>query len=77
MAYARVLIVRTGSTGLNLALSLARRGVPFRLISESEGPGEHSHRFQTVNLTLSILPAQRPVLPAPGARDARPHIDAT
>lgn len=42
MADARVLIVGAGPTGLTLALNLARRGVPFRLISEAEGPGEHS-----------------------------------
>jgi 2-polyprenyl-6-methoxyphenol hydroxylase-like FAD-dependent oxidoreductase len=37
-----VLIEGAGPTGLNLALSLARRGVPFRIISEANGPGEHS-----------------------------------
>ena len=37
-----VLIVGSGPTGLNLALSLARRKIPFRLISDASGPGEHS-----------------------------------
>ena len=36
------MIVGAGPAGLNLALSLARRGVSFRIISEANGPGEHS-----------------------------------
>lgn len=31
-----------GPTGLSLALSLAQRGVSFRLIDQKEKPGEHS-----------------------------------
>ncbi len=37
-----VLIAGAGPTGLVLALSLARRGVPFRLIDDGAGPGEFS-----------------------------------
>ncbi len=37
-----VLIAGAGPTGLNLALSLARRGVPCRVISEGPAPGERS-----------------------------------
>jgi 2-polyprenyl-6-methoxyphenol hydroxylase-like FAD-dependent oxidoreductase len=49
-----VLIVGAGPTGLNLALSLARRKVPFRLISESEGPGEHSRAMVVQARTLEF-----------------------
>jgi hypothetical protein len=54
MPNARVLIVGAGPTGLNLALSLARRGVPFRLISEAEGPGEHSRAMVVQARTLEF-----------------------
>src|SRR5215471_13373562 len=54
MPNARVLIVGAGPTGLNLALSLARRGVPFRLISESAGPGEHSRAMAVQARTLEF-----------------------
>ncbi|MEP6765825.1 MAG: FAD-dependent monooxygenase, partial [Gemmatimonadaceae bacterium] len=37
-----ILIVGAGPTGLVLALSLARRGTQFRIISAASGPGEHS-----------------------------------
>ncbi len=49
-----VLIVGAGPTGLNLALSLARRGVPFRLITESDGPGEHSRAMVVQARTLEF-----------------------
>jgi 2-polyprenyl-6-methoxyphenol hydroxylase-like FAD-dependent oxidoreductase len=52
--HAPVLIVGAGPTGLNLALSLARRGVPFRLITESEGPGEHSRAMVVQARTLEF-----------------------
>src|SRR5215471_16315448 len=54
MPNGRVLIVGAGPTGLNLALSLARRGVPFRLISEAEGPGEHSRAMVVQARTLEF-----------------------
>lgn len=54
MKHARVLIVGAGPTGLNLALSLARRGVRFRLITESEGPGEHSRAMVIQARTLEF-----------------------
>jgi 2-polyprenyl-6-methoxyphenol hydroxylase-like FAD-dependent oxidoreductase len=50
----RVLIVGAGPTGLNLALSLARRDVPFRLISEAAGPGEHSRAMVVQARTLEF-----------------------
>jgi 2-polyprenyl-6-methoxyphenol hydroxylase-like FAD-dependent oxidoreductase len=49
-----VLIVGAGPTGLNLALSLARRGVPFRIISEANGPGEHSRALAVQARTLEF-----------------------
>jgi 2-polyprenyl-6-methoxyphenol hydroxylase-like FAD-dependent oxidoreductase len=54
MKQAQVLIIGAGLTGLNLALSLARRGVPFRLITESEGPGEHSRAMVVQARTLEF-----------------------
>ena len=54
MNHAPVLIVGAGPTGLNLALSLARRGVPFRLVTESEGPGEHSRAMVVQARTLEF-----------------------
>jgi 2-polyprenyl-6-methoxyphenol hydroxylase-like FAD-dependent oxidoreductase len=49
-----VLIVGAGPTGLNLALSLARRRVPFQIISEAEGPGEHSRAMVVQARTLEF-----------------------
>jgi 2-polyprenyl-6-methoxyphenol hydroxylase-like FAD-dependent oxidoreductase len=54
MKNAPVLIVGSGPTGLNLALSLARRGVPFRLITEAEGPGERSRAMVVQARTLEF-----------------------
>ena len=54
MQHAPVLIVGAGPTGLNLALSLARRGVPFRIITEGEGPGEHSRAMVVQARTLEF-----------------------
>src|SRR5215472_7603440 len=54
MTNASVLIVGSGPTGLNLALSLARRGVPFRLITEAEGPGAHSRAMVVQARTLEF-----------------------
>ena len=49
-----VLIVGAGPTGLNLALSLALRGVPFRIISDASGPGEHSRAMVVQARTLEF-----------------------
>jgi 2-polyprenyl-6-methoxyphenol hydroxylase-like FAD-dependent oxidoreductase len=49
-----VLIAGAGPTGLVLALSLARRGVPFRLIDEADGPGEHSRAMVVQARTLEF-----------------------
>ena len=49
-----VLIVGAGPTGLNLGMSLARRGVPFRIISEAEGPGERSRAMVVQARTLEF-----------------------
>src|SRR5580704_339532 len=49
-----VLIVGAGPTGLNLALSLARRDVAFRLISDAAGPGEYSRAMVVQARTLEF-----------------------
>jgi 2-polyprenyl-6-methoxyphenol hydroxylase-like FAD-dependent oxidoreductase len=49
-----VLIVGAGPTGLNLALSLARQRVRFRVISEAQGPGEHSRAMVVQARTLEF-----------------------
>lgn len=54
MAEHPILIVGAGPTGLILALSLARRGIPFRLISEADGPGEHSRAMVVQTRTLEF-----------------------
>ena len=54
MAQEPVLIVGAGPTGLNLALSLARRGTSFRLISEDKGPGQHSRAMAVHARTLEF-----------------------
>ncbi|HEV2715442.1 MAG TPA: FAD-dependent monooxygenase, partial [Terriglobales bacterium] len=51
---APILVVGAGPTGLNLALSLARRGVPFRIISDANGPGEHSRAMVVQARTLEF-----------------------
>ena len=51
---APVLIVGAGPTGLNLALSLARRSVSFRIISDASGPGEHSRAMVVQARTLEF-----------------------
>ena len=52
MASIPVLVVGAGPTGLVLAL--ARRGVPFRLVSEATGPGEHSRAMGVQARTLEL-----------------------
>lgn len=54
MAKTAVLIAGAGPTGLNLALQLARRKVPFRIISENEGPSEHSRAMVVQARTLEF-----------------------
>ncbi len=54
MASTGVLIAGAGPTGLVLALNLARRGVPFRLIDEGAGPGEHSRAMVVQARTLEF-----------------------
>ena len=49
-----VLIVGAGPSGLVLALSLARRGAPFRIIDENPGPGEHSRAMGVHARTLEF-----------------------
>src|SRR4051794_23831688 len=49
-----ILIVGAGPTGLNLALALARRNVPHRIISEANGPGEHSRAMVVQARTLEF-----------------------
>jgi 2-polyprenyl-6-methoxyphenol hydroxylase-like FAD-dependent oxidoreductase len=49
-----ILIVGAGPSGLVLALSLARRGVTFRIISDAKGPGEHSRAMAVHARTLEF-----------------------
>ena len=50
----QVLIVGAGPTGLVLALQLARRGVPFRLIEQNSGPGQASRAMAVQARTLEF-----------------------
>ncbi|HEX3456408.1 MAG TPA: FAD-dependent monooxygenase [Candidatus Baltobacteraceae bacterium] len=49
-----VLIAGAGPTGLVLALSLARRGVPLRIVDAAAGPGEHSRAMAVQARTLEF-----------------------
>ena len=49
-----VLIVGAGPTGLILALSLARRKIPFRIIDQHRGPGEESRAMGVHARTLEF-----------------------
>ncbi len=49
-----ILIVGAGTTGLVLALSLARRGVPFRIIDRNVGPGQASRAMAVQARTLKL-----------------------
>ena len=49
-----VLIVGAGPSGLNLSLALARQNVPHRLISDANGPGEHSRAMVVQARTLEF-----------------------
>jgi 2-polyprenyl-6-methoxyphenol hydroxylase-like FAD-dependent oxidoreductase len=50
----QVLIAGAGPTGLALALSLAHRGIAFRLIDENDRPGEHSRAMVVHARTLEF-----------------------
>ena len=49
-----ILIAGAGPTGLNMALNLARRRVPFRILSEDSGPGQHSRAMVVHARTLEF-----------------------
>ena len=49
-----VLIVGAGPTGLALALELARRGVPFRIVERHDGPGQASRAMAVHARTLEF-----------------------
>lgn len=51
---APILIVGAGPTGLNLALSLALRRIPFRIIDEHDGPGRESRAMGVHARTLEF-----------------------
>ena len=50
----QILIVGAGPTGLILALSLARRAVPFRIIDRHSGPGQSSRAMAVQARTLEF-----------------------
>ena len=54
MSINQILIVGAGPTGLVLALSLARRGVPFRIIDRNAGPGLASRAMAVQARTLEF-----------------------
>ena len=54
MSAPEVLIVGAGPTGLVLGLSLLRRGVPFRIIDEDDGPGLQSRAIVVQARTLEL-----------------------
>ncbi|CAN5498079.1 FAD-dependent monooxygenase [soil metagenome] len=54
MKDAQVLIVGAGPTGLMLALWLAKKGVPFRIIERNGGPGEASRAVAVQARTLEF-----------------------
>lgn len=54
MSADQILIVGAGPTGLVLALRLARRGVPFRIIDRHSGPGQASRAMAVQARTLEF-----------------------
>ena len=50
-----VLIVGAGPTGLTLAVDLARRGIPLRIIDKKAGPSEHSKALGIQPRTLELM----------------------
>jgi 2-polyprenyl-6-methoxyphenol hydroxylase-like FAD-dependent oxidoreductase len=49
-----ILIAGAGPTGLVLALALARHNIPFRLVTEAAGPGQHSRAMAVHARTLEF-----------------------
>ena len=47
-------LIAARADGLVLALSLARRGVPFRIIDAASGPGQHSRAMAVQARTLEF-----------------------
>jgi len=54
MQAAQILIAGAGPTGLVLAISLARRGIPFRIIDKSNAPGQASRALVVHARTLEF-----------------------
>ena len=54
MSTDQILIVGAGPTGLVLAQSLARRGVPFRIIDRNPDPGQASRAMAVQARTLEL-----------------------
>src|SRR5690349_14848428 len=50
----RILVAGAGPTGLVLALALARRRIPVRIISDAEGPGTQSRAMAVHARTLEF-----------------------
>lgn len=50
----QILIVGAGPTGLVLALNLARRGIPFRIVDRNSGPGQASRAMAVQARTLEF-----------------------
>ena len=57
MQQAEILIVGAGPTGLVLALTLAKKGVPFRIIDNDPGPGNYSRALVVHARTLEFYRA--------------------
>ena len=54
MPIPQILIAGAGPTGLMLALQLARRGIPFRIVDKASGPGEASRALIVHARTLEF-----------------------
>jgi hypothetical protein len=53
-AHVPILIAGAGPTGLVLAIALAKQGIPFRIIDDDRGPGEHSRAMVVHARTLEF-----------------------
>ena len=49
-----IIIAGAGPTGLVLALGLARRNIPFRIMDDDAGPGPHSRAMVVQARTLEF-----------------------